>query len=120
MLPRLTTASDRPGLHFLSVAEVAERLRVHPSTVRRHIRVGRLGALRVGRLIRVRPLDLQDFLHRRWPPSPKATARLTKVMGEIFARRDARPSLDISTLELVRASRRELEERTERYLGGSS
>lgn len=40
-------------MSVLTVAEVADRLRVTPATVRRLIRDGELGALRVGRQYRV-------------------------------------------------------------------
>ena len=40
---------------FMTVAEVARLCRVHEITVRRHIRQGRLHAVRVGRAIRIKP-----------------------------------------------------------------
>lgn len=48
--------------HLLTVKEVAERCRIHEMTVRRHIREGRLRALRVGRSLRVRELELQSYM----------------------------------------------------------
>src|SRR5262249_14753627 len=48
---------------LLTVAEVARICRVHEVTVRRNIRSGRLRAVRVGRRVRVSPLDLDLFLH---------------------------------------------------------
>lgn len=47
---------------FLTVAEVAERLRVNPQTVRNWIDRGRLPATRVGRRVRVRQADLGRFI----------------------------------------------------------
>ena len=100
---------------FLTVAEVAERLKVHPITVRRHIKAGRLRAVRFGRAVRIRESDLDAYvapegtpsaeLPYRWPPTPEEIARRTKLMKEAFARRDARPLLGITTTELVRQAR---------------
>ena len=47
---------------LLTVTEVAEWLRVHPITVRRHIKAGELRAIRVGRAVRVREADLEEYL----------------------------------------------------------
>ncbi len=100
---------------LLTVPEVAERLRVHPITVRRHIKAGRLRAVRFGRSVRVRASDLEAFLRPenapsgrlayRWPPTPEETERRKKLMEETRARRDRRPPLGITTAELVRLAR---------------
>jgi len=47
---------------FLTVEDVAQRLRIHPQTVRGWIRAGRLPAVRAGRLLRVSPAVLEQFL----------------------------------------------------------
>lgn len=47
---------------FLTVAEIAERLRVNPQTVRNWIDRGQLRALRVGRRVRIRQSDFERFL----------------------------------------------------------
>jgi excisionase family DNA binding protein len=56
--------SDRPSEDtFLTVVQVAERLRVVPQTVRNWIARGQLRAVRVGpRRVRVRQVDLDRFL----------------------------------------------------------
>lgn len=51
LAPFLT--SDGPDTVFLSVAQAAERLEVHPNTVYRMILRGRLHATRAGRLWRI-------------------------------------------------------------------
>lgn len=48
-----------------SVREVADRLGVHPETIRRLIHEGRLDAVRVGRALRVEPSSLDGFLERQ-------------------------------------------------------
>ncbi len=47
---------------LLTVTDVAKRLQVHPITVRRHIKAGKLRALHVGRNIRIRNDDLDAYL----------------------------------------------------------
>ena len=51
-----------PDVALLRLDEVAERLSVSPSTVRRLIRRGDLKAVRIGRLLRVRPADLTTYI----------------------------------------------------------
>ena len=53
---------DPSGSELYSVREVAGRLGVHPETIRRLIHDGRLGAVRVGRVLRVQSADLEGFL----------------------------------------------------------
>jgi excisionase family DNA binding protein len=113
---------------LLTVQEVAERLHVHPITVRRLIANGRLAAIRIGRAVRVREEDVGAFLRPkappstklpyRWPPTPEDMERRRKIAEEMRALRDSMPPLGISTAELVRESRRELEERDERRARG--
>lgn len=52
-------ADDPP---FLTVSEVAGRLRVSTMTVYRLINAGQLPAVRVGRSFRLRPRDLDGYL----------------------------------------------------------
>jgi excisionase family DNA binding protein len=48
-----------------SVRQVADRLGVHPETVRRLIHDGRLDAIRVGRVLRVDGLAFAGFVARQ-------------------------------------------------------
>ncbi|MFL5934762.1 MAG: helix-turn-helix domain-containing protein [Gaiellaceae bacterium] len=50
---------------LFSVREVADRLGVHPETIRRLIHDGRLEAIRVGRVLRVEGHSLDGFLARQ-------------------------------------------------------
>ena len=63
---------DRPvpaDEEFLTVGDVADRLRVHAQTVRAWIARGDLRAIRIGRTVRVRQTDFQEMLERaRIPP----------------------------------------------------
>lgn len=51
---------------FLTVAEVAEQLRVSTMTVYRLIRSGDLGAVRIGKSYRLRQVDVDGYLARRF------------------------------------------------------
>jgi excisionase family DNA binding protein len=62
--------ADQPDL--LSVREVADRLGVHPETIRRLIHEGRMSAVRVGRVLRVARADVELFVDRqRVKPTPR-------------------------------------------------
>ncbi len=47
---------------LLTVREIASLCQLHEMTVRRHIREGRLKAVRVGKGVRVRSADLEAYL----------------------------------------------------------
>jgi len=108
-------AIDHTEDRLLTVNEVAERLRIHPITVRRHIKAGRLRAVRVGRNVRLREADLEAFLRPeavsgiklpyRWPPTPEETAHRRKIVEEMLKRRAKMKPLGISTVELIRQAR---------------
>jgi excisionase family DNA binding protein len=68
---RLTVSADDD---FLTVSEVAERLRVHPQSARGWIARGDLRATRIGRTVRVRQTDLQEMLERARIPPPTHSA----------------------------------------------
>ena len=51
------------GPRFLTVLEVAERMRVSKMTVYRLIRAGKIPAVRVGKSFRVREDDLDAYLN---------------------------------------------------------
>ena len=102
---------------LLTVAEVAEQLRLHPITVRRHIKAGRLRAVRVGRAVRVRQSEVDAFMRPDAVVTEQELERRRKIVAEMRRRRARMKPLGISTTELIREGRRELERRTERYLG---
>jgi excisionase family DNA binding protein len=60
----MPTSDARIG--FLTVAEVADQLRVSTMTVYRLIKAGDLPAARIGKSYRLRPEDVDDFLARRF------------------------------------------------------
>ena len=51
-----------PEAEFLTVAEVAERLRLNPQTVRNWIEAGKLPAYRVGRRVRIGRADFDALI----------------------------------------------------------
>ena len=57
---------------FLTVAEVAEILRLNQQTVRNWIDAGSLPAVRVGRRVRIRRSDLDRILENGYRGAPAA------------------------------------------------
>lgn len=57
--------SDAP-VGFLTVAEVAEQLRVSTMTVYRLVKGGELAATRIGKSYRIRRADVDNFLAARY------------------------------------------------------
>lgn len=55
---------------FLTVEEIANRLRVHEDTVLRWIRAGRLKAYKIGRDYRIEKADYEEFLRQRYTGNP--------------------------------------------------
>ena len=49
---------------LLSLKEVAEYMKVHEVTVRRWVKENRIKSLRVGKLIRFREQDVEDWMER--------------------------------------------------------
>jgi len=96
---------------FLTVREVAERLKLNPQTVRRWIRAGLLPASRIGR--RQWRVRAQDVEKREGEPSPELTLSQREAMRRIWELREEfrRRGVRVDAVELVRESRRELEER---------
>ena len=47
---------------LMTVTDVAEWLQVHPNTVRRHIKAGKLRSVHVGRNVRILKGDLESYL----------------------------------------------------------
>ena len=66
--------SSGPG-DFLTVADIAQTLKVNQQTVRNWIDGSRLPALRVGRRVRVRRADFDAFVDRGRTVAPAAAER---------------------------------------------
>src|SRR5690348_12565096 len=62
--------SAEPEDSFLTVAEVAEMLKLNQQTVRNWIDQGSLPALRVGRRVRIKRSDFERVLERSYSASP--------------------------------------------------
>jgi excisionase family DNA binding protein len=69
---------------FLTVAEVAEMLKLNQQTVRNWIDQGRLPALRVGRRVRIRRSDLERVLEESSITVPGSPGRGTRPSAEDF------------------------------------
>ena len=69
---------------FLTVAEVAEMLRLNQQTVRNWIDQGSLRALRVGRRVRIKRSDLERVLEEGYRSSSGAASQPTGPSAEDF------------------------------------
>jgi len=65
--------------HLLTVNDVAERLCLHPDTVRRYCREGKIRAFRLGTKWRIRPMDYVDFIEAKIPTPDE---RIIKMLRE--------------------------------------
>lgn len=50
---------------MLTPGEIAERLNLHPNTVRDYLKAGLLPAIKLGRVWRVEEKDLKEFIQAR-------------------------------------------------------
>ncbi|MDI7253385.1 MAG: helix-turn-helix domain-containing protein [Actinomycetota bacterium] len=57
-------ASDLSEVRFLTVAEVAEMMRVSKMTVYRLVKSGQIPAIRVGKNYRIKESDVNEYLSR--------------------------------------------------------
>ncbi|HTX33117.1 MAG TPA: helix-turn-helix domain-containing protein [Solirubrobacteraceae bacterium] len=78
------STSDNLEETFLTVAEVAEMLKLNQQTVRNWIDQGSLPALRVGRRVRIRRSDLERVLEQGSTTVGRATAARTGPTAEDF------------------------------------
>lgn len=49
-------------MNVLTLKEVAQRLKLHPNTLRRYAKEGKLSAMKFGRVWRIEEEDLKDFM----------------------------------------------------------
>jgi len=77
---------DRPGNEdsFLTVAEVAELLKLNQQTVRNWIDQGSLPAIRMGRRVRIKRSDFDRVLEQNYSPGSLSSARPTGPSAEDF------------------------------------
>jgi excisionase family DNA binding protein len=104
---------------YLTVREVAAIYKVNEITVRRHIRTGKLRAVKIGGRVRVPKEDAEAFvqpvrvewhLHLDIPePTPEALARRRELAARADALRLSMKPLDISVVDIIRQARDEEE-----------
>lgn len=106
---------------LLSIDEVAKLFHLHQMTVRRHIRNGKLRAIKVGGRIRVRRDELERFVQplpadkkstrpSTEPPSLEEIQRRRVVFDQILRVREQIGPVGVSADELIRQVRSEAEE----------
>lgn len=49
-------------MNVLTLKEVARKLKLHPNTLRRYAKEGKLAAMKFGRVWRIEEEDLKDFM----------------------------------------------------------
>ena len=107
---------------LLSIRQVAEMFHLHEMTVRRHIKQGKLRAVKVGGSIRVRKGEVERFMEPVSAPvetiipspkraSPEEIARRRALFAEVMRLREKIGPIGITTDELIRQARAEEEER---------
>ncbi len=69
---------------FLTVAEVADMLKLNQQTVRNWIDQGSLPALRVGRRVRIKSSDLERVLEQGYRPGTAAATQAPGPSAEDF------------------------------------
>lgn len=57
-------------------------MKVHPLTVRRYIREGRLKAVKLGGNVRIRERDLQNFMREFEPKEPEEKSVFTRSIKQ--------------------------------------
>ncbi len=104
---------------YLTVREVAAIYKVNEITVRRHIRSGKLRAVKIGGRVRVRKDDADAFVQpvqAQWhlqldtpKPTPEVLARRRELAARADALRSSMKPLDISVVDIIRQARDEEE-----------
>jgi excisionase family DNA binding protein len=77
-------AVEGPQESFLTVAEVAEILRLNQQTVRNWIDAGTLPATRVGRRVRIKQSDLDLIVERGYSGPPSVDTSSVALSAEDF------------------------------------
>lgn len=75
---------SEPEETYLTVAEVAETLKLNQQTVRNWIDQGSLPALRVGRRVRIKRSDFERILEESYSPGATAPSRRASPSADDF------------------------------------
>lgn len=65
--------------NFYNVNQAAFIMKVHPLTIRRYIREGKLKAVRLGGNVRIKERDLQNFMKEFEPKEHQETSAFKKT-----------------------------------------
>jgi excisionase family DNA binding protein len=76
--------TSEPEETYLTVAEVAEKLKLNQQTVRNWIDQGSLPALRVGRRVRIKRSDFDRILERSYSGSTGSSGAATEPNADDF------------------------------------
>jgi excisionase family DNA binding protein len=75
--------------NLFNISQVAFILKVHPLTIRRYVREGKLKAVKIGGNVRIKEMELQNFNKDVTPaPTNKSFPRERKTPVKIFSEFD--------------------------------
>ena len=63
---------------YLTSEQVAKQLQVHPFTVLKYLKSGKLKGVKIGRMYRIKESDVEKFLERISTTDVKASAEIKK------------------------------------------
>lgn len=69
----MITLPPAASTEFLTISDVAELLQLSTTTIWRHIRTGKIKAIKIGRSYRIRRTDLEAMLRAAEVETPGAT-----------------------------------------------
>jgi excisionase family DNA binding protein len=68
---------------YFTTEQVANILQVHPFTILKFIKAGKLKGIKLGRVYRIKESDVQEFLEERMTGSKKKEVKVEKIDKEI-------------------------------------
>ena len=90
--------------NLFTISQIAYILKVHPLTIRRYIREGKLKAVKLGGNIRIKESDLQNFnkdispspVNKRFPRENKAPVKIFTEIDPFFQLQGRGAALNIN------------------------
>jgi excisionase family DNA binding protein len=78
---------------FLTVEQVSKILQLHPFTILKYIKQGKLNGVKLGRRYRIKKSDVEDFLERQGvtptitptKPKPSVQSKVEEKKEELFS-----------------------------------
>ncbi|MDP2643151.1 MAG: helix-turn-helix domain-containing protein [Candidatus Peregrinibacteria bacterium] len=67
---------------FLTTDQVAQILQVHPFTILKFLKEGKLNGIKLGRVYRIKKSDVEEFIEERMMKKPKKEHKAAEVVKE--------------------------------------